>query len=60
MNSLRNISAVVFALVTTIAVAEWKPVDGPMKTRWTDQVTPDNVLPEHPRFLDVAQRGVEL
>ena len=26
-----------------------KPADGPLKTRWTDSVTSDNVWPEYPR-----------
>ncbi|MEM1070248.1 MAG: sugar-binding domain-containing protein [Planctomycetota bacterium] len=41
--------------ITDGATAQWKPVAGPMKTRWTDQVTPSNVLPEHPQPL--VQRG---
>jgi len=27
----------------------WKPADGPLLTRWADEVSPDNVLPEYPR-----------
>lgn len=27
----------------------WKPADGPLKTRWTKDVSPDNALPEYPR-----------
>ena len=36
-----------------LALAEetdaWKPADGPLKTRWTDSVTPDTAWPEYPR-----------
>ncbi len=48
-----------FALVALISVLlgvnaantaeEWKPVDGPLKTRWAKKVSPDNPLPEYPR-----------
>lgn len=29
--------------------AQWKMVDGKIRTQWAEQVTPDNVLPEYPR-----------
>lgn len=29
--------------------AQWKPVEGKIKTRWAEQIKPDNVLPEYPR-----------
>ncbi len=31
------------------AHAQWKPVEGKIKTRWAEQVNPDNVLLEYPR-----------
>lgn len=31
------------------AQAQWKPVEGRIKTQWAEQVNPDNVLPEYPR-----------
>ncbi|MGM9705219.1 MAG: glutaminase domain-containing protein [Prevotella sp.] len=34
---------------------EWAPAGNKMKTRWTAEVNPDNVLPEYPRPL--LQRG---
>lgn len=44
------------AALTTIGAAgtaslaqEWKPADGPLMTRWAEEVSPDNVLPEYPR-----------
>lgn len=29
--------------------AQWKPVEGRIRTQWSEQVNPDNVLPEYPR-----------
>ena len=29
--------------------AGWKPVDGPLKTRWSKDVSPSRVLPDYPR-----------
>lgn len=29
--------------------AQWKMVDGKIRTQWAEQVTPENVLPEYPR-----------
>lgn len=29
--------------------ADWKPVESPLKTRWTRDVSPDRVWPEYPR-----------
>jgi hypothetical protein len=31
------------------ADADWKPAEGPLKTRWAKEVRPDRVLPEYPR-----------
>ncbi|MEM7473526.1 MAG: sulfatase [Planctomycetota bacterium] len=38
----------------------WKPVDLPMKTQWTSQVTPQNALPEHPQPLFKREDWVSL
>lgn len=29
--------------------AQWKPIEGRISTQWSEQVNPDNVLPEYPR-----------
>lgn len=29
--------------------AQWKPVEGRIRTQWSEQVNPDKVLPEYPR-----------
>ena len=42
----------VLALWGALAVqlhAQWKPVEGRIRTQWSEQVNPDNVLPEYPR-----------
>ncbi|MBI2824891.1 MAG: glycoside hydrolase family 2 [Planctomycetia bacterium] len=33
----------------TVRAAEWKPAAGPLSTRWTKDVRPDNAWPEYPR-----------
>jgi beta-galactosidase/beta-glucuronidase len=35
-------------LIATVA-ADWKPVEGPLATRWAKDVSPDKALPEYPR-----------
>ena len=41
-------------------LAEWKMASVPIKTRFADAVTPDNVLPEYPRPQMVRMAGEEL
>ncbi|MBR6714033.1 MAG: hypothetical protein IKI80_01695, partial [Bacteroidaceae bacterium] len=41
-------------------LAEWKMASVPIKTRFADAVTPDNVLPEYPRPQMVRMAGDEL
>lgn len=38
-------------LMETASFAEtnWKPADGPLFTQWTEEVSPDEALPEYPR-----------
>jgi len=43
------IAAIVVLAIGSIAIAEWKPAEGPLSTRWTNKVTPGNALPEYPR-----------
>ncbi len=36
-------------LVPATLAADWQPAAGPLKTRWTKDVSPTNALPEYPR-----------
>jgi len=38
-----------FVLFSATLTAQWKPVGDHIKTKWADQVKPDNVLSEYPR-----------
>src|ERR1051325_361399 len=40
--------------------AAWQPAEGPLKTRWTKDVTPENVLPEYPRPQMVREEWTNL
>ena len=35
--------------LTVCAQAQWKPAGDKIKTKWAEQITPKNVLPEYPR-----------
>ena len=41
--------AVLTASIATSAFAQWKPAGDKIKTKWAEQVNPENVLPEYPR-----------
>lgn len=45
----RRFIPIVLATAAALAAADWKPVDGPLTTPWTTQVSPTNVLPNYPR-----------
>jgi len=40
--------------------AEWKPAQGPLMTRWTEEVNPSSVLPEYPRPQMVREEWLNL
>ncbi len=40
-------------LMTTVAIAQYAPAGDKMKTRWAEQVSPENALPEYPRPMMV-------
>ncbi|MBN1341657.1 MAG: hypothetical protein JXQ73_03205 [Phycisphaerae bacterium] len=42
-------TAMVFSLLACSVHAAWRPISGGLMTRWSEQVSPDKVLPEHPR-----------
>jgi hypothetical protein len=35
--------------LSSVRAEEWKPAEGPLKTRWAKDVSPSNALPEYPR-----------
>jgi hypothetical protein len=41
-------------------VTAWKPVAGPLMTRWADEVNPGSVLPEYPRPQMVREEWLNL
>ncbi|MFO7973488.1 MAG: glycoside hydrolase family 2 TIM barrel-domain containing protein [Candidatus Hydrogenedentota bacterium] len=51
MNAIRIVCAtlVLGMYLGGTAMAEWKPVEGQLMTRWAETVSPDNVWPEYPR-----------
>ncbi|MEA3365288.1 MAG: beta-galactosidase, partial [Candidatus Hydrogenedentes bacterium] len=51
MNAIRIVCAALMlgVLLGGIAMAQWKPVEGQLMTRWAETVSPDNVWPEYPR-----------
>ncbi|MBO4486765.1 MAG: hypothetical protein J5729_00155 [Bacteroidaceae bacterium] len=46
-------------MLSLTATADWQMKSVPIKTRWADEVTPDNVLKEYPRpqMVRVSQMG---
>jgi beta-galactosidase/beta-glucuronidase len=51
MKPLPSIIIALFSLwlVPAALAADWQPAAGPLKTRWTKDVSPSNALPEYPR-----------
>ena len=49
MKRVFSIAAVAGLAIGSTGMADWKPAKGPLSTRWTNEVTPDSALPEHPR-----------
>jgi len=42
------------------AQAAWKPADGPLMTKWSAEVSPENALPEYPRPQMVRRNWLNL
>ncbi len=59
LNSLPALILTILAM-TTSTYADWKPADGPLKTRWANDVSPDNALREYPRPRMVRQKWMNL
>lgn len=49
--------AVLTASMATSAFAQWKPAGDKIKTKWAEQVNPENVLPEYPRPVMERESG---
>ena len=49
MNQFRLLMVAFVAIQITKANAEWAPKQGPLATRWTENVTPKNAWTEYPR-----------
>ena len=50
--AIRKLSFGLVLLVVCIGAGAawgWQPAEGPLKTRWTEEVTPEKVWPEYPR-----------
>jgi hypothetical protein len=42
-------TVILLLLVQHVSAADWKPAQGPLNTRWTKDVSPDNAWREYPR-----------
>lgn len=54
------VAALLVAVVPTLSFAQWKPVPGPLATRWAKDVSPEKVHPEYPRPQMVRKNWVNL
>lgn len=45
----KTVLFLVFISVALGTYAQWKPMGDKIKTKWADQIDPENVLPEYPR-----------
>src|SRR5690242_10199975 len=59
LNSLPALILIILAM-TTSTHADWKPADGPLRTRWARDVSPDNALREYPRPQMVREKWMNL
>jgi hypothetical protein len=58
--ALAALVALCCAPVLATVEAEWKPANGPLKTRWAKDVSPENVHPEYPRPQFVRKEWANL
>ena len=57
---MRLAIALSLACVPALFGADWKPVDNPLTTPWTEQVNPAHPLPEYPRPQMVRKDWINL
>ena len=60
MKRLLPICLLMLELCSSVYAADWQPADGPLMTRWAEDVGPDNVWPEYPRPQMVRETWVNL
>ena len=46
--------------LTAGAACAWEPAKGPLMTRWSEDVSPENALPEYPRPQMVRENWTNL
>lgn len=56
----RLIGALAFLIAGAYCLADWQPAKGPLSTRWTKNVSPQNALPEYPRPQMVRKQWMNL
>ncbi len=62
MRQFRTLFActMLIAAISVQAARAWEPAEGPLKTRWTKDVTPEKALPEYPRPQMVRDKWTNL
>jgi len=60
VNTVLLVFLVLNMVVSGKADTQWKPARGPLATRWTKDVSPDNAHPEYPRPQMVRQGWLNL
>src|SRR5690242_11172479 len=58
--SLQALVAAAFCLAGARNVPAWQPAAGPLQTRWTGEVSPQNAHPEYPRPQMVRKEWLNL
>src|SRR5256885_9367548 len=53
-------SMLIAAALAASGVGAWQPVEGPLKARWTKDVSPEKVWPEYPRPQMVRKKWTNL
>src|SRR5579859_2630423 len=57
---LQVLLATILCLGKAAGLQAWQPAVGPLQTRWTSQVSPQNALPEYPRPQMVRKEWLNL
>ncbi len=54
------LAVLILMCVSSYGRAEWRPVEGRIMTRWAEEVSPENALPEYPRPMMVRKQWQNL